>query len=460
MKKLLFSAAAAGVLAALTGCDAHISTSGRWSDADLKAATNVVQVGAIPARLKALEVDNRHGNIHITGTDQGTTAWTWKLAVRARSISVAQQIASGASCKAELEGDHLNLVVSLPEAMEPHSVQSDFEITLPKSADVRVEDHFGAVEISDLAGNVEATNENGRLDIRNIGWSVRALTSFDKLHVSNTGPAALKNQNGEIRAAGIGGPLQANTSFDLLIARDVRGPATLANQNGSIKAGGIGGLLDARTSFDSLLAKDIGGAATLRNQNGLIEVSGVGGPLDARTSFDALVARDIGGPVHLRDQNGRVKVVQARGDADIETSFDSLTAEEIQGDAILLNQNGGVKAAGITGSVKATTCFAAIDVTGAGSKFVCHNQNGAIRLRATSAALTNLEAKTSFDTLEVFLPGSLKPAIQAHTTFGDVESDFPVLMNPRASEPFGDVAPGTARITLQNQNGKIGVLRD
>jgi len=35
-----------------------------------------------------------------------------------------------------------------------------------------------------------------------------------------------------------------------------------------------------------------------------------------------------------------------------------------------------------------------------------------------------------------------------------------VLMKPRGEDPFGDVAPGTARISLLNQNGKIGVVRD
>jgi hypothetical protein len=425
MKKLFLFTVAASVLAAMTGCDFHISNfSGGWSDADLKAVTNVVQTAGIPAGLKGLEVDNRFGTIHITGTDNGTTGWTWKLAVRARSDSVAQQIASGASCKAELDGDHLTLVVSLPHPKQPHSFQSDFEITVPKSAAVRAQNRFGRTDIADLAGDVQATNENGRLEIRNIGGTVRARTSFDTLSVSNTGPATLKNQNGEIQAAAIHGPL------------------------------------DARTSFDSLLAEDIGGAATLRNQNGRIEATGIGGPLDAKTSFNSINARDIGGPVHLRDQNGSIKIVQARGDADIETSFDNLSVDGIQGDAILKNQNGGVTASGITGSVKASTSFAAMEIAGAGSKFVCHNQNGAIRLSATSTALTSIEAKTSFDTLEVHLPASLKPAIQARTTFADVESDFPVLMKSRGEDSFADVAPDTARITLQNQNGKIGVVRN
>lgn len=421
MKKLFLLTVAVGVLAAMTGCDVHVSN---WSDADLTAVTNVIQTAGIPGDLKDLEVNNGFGTIHITGTDNGTTGWTWKLAVRSRSNSVAQQIASGASCKAELDDGHLNLMVSLPDSKEPHGIQSDLEISVPKSAAVRVQNRFGMTDIADLGGDVEAADENGRLEIRNIGGSVRARTCFDTLSVSNTGPATLRNQNGKIEAAA------------------------------------VHGLLDAQTSFDSLIAKDIGGAAALRNQNGRIEATGIGGPLEANTSFDSLVARDIGGPVHLRNQNGSIKVAQARGDADIQTSFDSLSVEGIQGDAILMNQNGAVTASGITGSVKVSTSFAAMEITGAGSKFVCHNQNGAIRLRASSTALTNIEAETSFSALEVYLPAGLKPAIQAQTTFANVESDFPLLMKPRGEDPFADVAPDTARITLQNQNGKISVVRD
>ena len=425
MKKLFLSTAAVCGLAAMTGCGVHIfNSSGGWSDADLKAATNVVETVGIPDGLERLEVDNRFGTVHITGTENGRTGWTWRLAVRARSDAVAQQIASRASCKAELEGEHLSLVVSLPESKEPRRIQSDLEISVPKAAAVQARNRFGATAIADLAGDVEATNQNGRLEIRNIGGSVRARTSFAALSVSNTGPATLRNQNGRIEATGIGGALEANTSFASLIARDIRGPASLNNQNGKIEAVAIRGLLDAKTSFASL------------------------------------IAQDIGGPVHLRDQNGSIEIVQARGDADIETSFASLSVEGIQGDAILINRNGRVRASGITGSVKASTSFAALEVTGAGSNFVCHNQNGAIRLRATSAALTHIEAKTSFDTLEVHLPAGLKPAIQARTTFGKVESDFPVLMKPRGEEPFAGVAPGTPSITLLNQNGKIAVVRD
>ncbi len=425
MKKALLLIVAAGILAVTSGCNVHTSHfSIGWSNGELKAGTNIVQTAAIPASLKGLEVDNRYGSVQITGTSNGAAAWTWKLEVRARNDALVQQIAGSASCKAELDGDRLRLVVSLPDVKEPHSIQSDLVITVPRTAVVEARNHFGGTEIADLAGDVEASDEYGRVEIRNVVGRVRAKTSFASMSVKDTGPATLKNQYGETRAER------------------------------------IGGTLEAVTSFASLFADDIHGAASLEDQYGKIEATGIAAPLEAKTSFAPLVARDINGAVRLRDQYGSVNVVHAAGDAEVETSFASLSVEGIQGNAVLANQNGGVNVSGVSGSVKATTSFAAMDIAGAGPKFVCRNQNGAIRLRATSTTVTNIEARTSFAALRLQLPSGLKPAIQARTSFADVESDFPVLMKAQAEDPFADAAPDVPRITLQNQNGKISIVRD
>jgi hypothetical protein len=111
-------------------------------------------------------------------------------------------------------------------------------------------------------------------------------------------------------------------------------------------------------------------------------------------------------------------------------------------------------------TVRAHSGAVAQQIAGGGSRFVCHNQNAPIRLHATSTALTNIEAKTSFGTLEVHLPASLKPAIRARTSFAGIESDFPVLLKPRGEDPFAGVVPEAARISLQNQTGRIAVVRD
>jgi DUF4097 and DUF4098 domain-containing protein YvlB len=424
MKRNSIFVVATVLLVAFTGCSVHLSDVGVSWHGDLTCATNLARTVEIPADLKKLELDNCFGAVHITGSDHGPAHWSWNLTVRARTDAVAQQIANAVKCETSLADGRLKIVVSAPESREPHSIESNFEIVVPKSAGVDSRNHFGRTEITSLDGEVEACDQNGDVEIRDVKSQVQARTSFARLTISDTGPATLHNQNGEITALRIEGPLQADTSFGSLAAQDIHGQAHLGNQNGEIKA------------------------TTIR------------GALEANTSFGSLIARDIAGPAHLRDQMGKIELTQAKGNADLKTSFDRLSVEAVEGDAILRNQNGEIAASGVTGSVQASTSFGKMEISGAGPTFLCHNQNGEISLRATSVAVTSIDATTSFGSLELHLPSAVRPALQARTSFGDVQSDFPILTKSPSGNSSPDAGTATLRASLQNQNGNIRIFRD
>ncbi len=229
-----------------------------------------------------------------------------------------------------------------------------------------------------------------------------------------------------------------------------------ASQFGAMDLRDIGGEVRAETSYAALKVNGTG-PATLKNQFGSIEAADIRGALNAETSYALLDARDITGTVKLRNQFGRLQVEKAGG-ADLKTSYGELRAKEINGDARLVNQFGRVDAEDITGSVKAETSYGPMDITGPGANFDCDNQFGGIKVRATSATLASLQARTSYAALEVLVPAGLKPAVQAHTTYGDIDSDFPVLLKPRSQDSSAGQPPGTPRIDLHNENGKIRVV--
>lgn len=385
MKRLFSILIAAAALATFTGCSFHFSGSSGWSDADLKATTNLVQAGTIPANLKTLEVNNAFGTINITGSDNGPFGWTQKLNVRARTDADVQLFASNLLCQADLIGDRLQLIVNVPDSREPHSFQSDLEITVPKSVAAHTHDQYGRTEITGLSGDVKAEDQFGAMELRDLSGKVRAKTSYAALKLNHTGPATVKNSFGAIDAVHIHGSLEAETSYA------------------------------------------------------------------------ALDARDISGSVNLRNQFGRVNVEQA-GEADIKTSYADLCVKEINGDVRLVNQFGRVTAEAVTGSVRAETSYGVMDLTGPGANFICVNQFGAINVQATSTTLTNLEARTCYATLKVRVPAGLKPTVQAHTSYGDIDSDFPVILKPRGKDALAKQPPGTPRINLQNQNGNIRLV--
>jgi DUF4097 and DUF4098 domain-containing protein YvlB len=238
---------------------------------------------------------------------------------------------------------------------------------------------------------------------------------------------------------------------------DLTGAVQVSGQNGAVELRNIGGEVTASTSFGPMTAIRIG-AAVLKNQNGKIDVADVQGTLEASTSFASLTARHISGSANLRNQNGRVDLDGAAS-AEIRTSFAGLSVNGVAGGVLLVNQNGKVAVTKVGGPLDARTSFASMDISGEGPSFACHNQNGAIRLDVASGSVSNIVASTSFGEILVRLPGELKPTIQAQTEFAEINSDFPVLMKPKGSDPFKDVDSGTLRIQLDTRNAPIRIAK-
>ncbi len=402
----------AAVLAApLCGC-IYVSSSNSSSVSDAHSITNRALAGDIPTSLKSLEVDDRMGSVHVTAVNGETPGWSWKLSVGAQTDALAAQAAAAADCKAVLEGDHLRLVITLPDSFGNTRFQSDLEIRVPKSISVNAHTHFGEMRIRGVGGDVEASGQNGAMDLRDIGGGVRAQNSFGRLTVENTGPATLKNQNGGVEAAS------------------------------------IHGALDAESAFGAMTVRGVDGDVKLRNQNGRVEVSQVKGFAEIHNTFGEVVAEDVEGKVDLTSQNGAVHAARIKGDANIATSFGEVQAEQVGGDLTANNQNGRIVVAGVTGAVRVNTHFGEIQIEGAGKEFECHDQNGAIRLRLTSPELKSVEAQTSFGSIDLTLPGGLKPAVAVRNNMGGIESDVPVLLPARGKDAFADVEPGTPRVRL------------
>jgi hypothetical protein len=408
----VFSRCAAALLLSL----AFISYGGNLSSSAVRT-----QNADISPDVKTIEVENKFGEVKVVAVESGPVGWSWKLETRAKTDALAQADAALVTLAAETNGDHLRLALVLPEKNRDWQLVSDLELHVRKASAIRVRNHFGPVEITGVDGPVDARSESGMIEVHDVQGKLMAQTSFASLKVDGSGPATLKDQSGEIDAAHIHGALEIETSF-------------------------------AR-----LKATDIGGPLNARNQSGSIEAVRVQGKADLKTSFATLEASDIAGPLKARDQSGSITAVRVKGNAELETSFAGLNMEEIEGDAELRNQSGLIKVRKVTGSIQAATSFAAMDIEGSGRTFICHNQSGMITLHAKSSALARIDAQTSFSALDVQLPAGIKPAIRAHTSFADVESDFPVLLKRSGEDPFAGVDPAVPRIALENQSGRIRV---
>ncbi|MDB6125595.1 MAG: hypothetical protein JWQ71_4588 [Pedosphaera sp.] len=425
-RRLLSLFATSALLALASGCVRikHTST-GSYSADDFKVETTRTVTGAFPADLKNLEIDNRSGEIRIVATETSSGQWSWKLKTHAKTEALAIEAGNAVTCQPVREGDHVRLAVVFPDSSKYRaSFESDLEIQVPKAIALRTANRYGATTISGIGGDVDATGQSGSMELSNIGGKVRAQNSYASLKLHGAASATLKNQSGSIEVSDIHGPL------------------------------------DAETSYATLTAQNIESSIRIRNQSGSVEVNHVKGDADLQTSYATLSAKNIAGSLKARDQSGSVKVHGIKGNADIKTSYAELSAQGISGDVILANQCGRISAKDITGSVKAATTYADLNLETASQKINCQNQSGSIRVRATSPEIAGIEAKTSYGKMEVLLPAGLKPVIQAHTTYAEVESDYPIIPKPATTETLAEADPAVPRINLQNQSGAIRIVRE
>ncbi len=270
MKSFLVGASAATLLVAGT---AQGAVPRFYQDPNFKSVTNLTQQTELPATLSHLRIENASGSVHVHGGDTAATRCLWKMRVCASTEDLARELAGRVTFRTEVNGDEVKVVVAAPELVDARAIESDFEITVPRSVSVETKTRNGLIDIADLSGDVIASNENGPVGIHRIGGTVHAETSGARLAVSHTAGATLRNHNGEIDVTDINGALDAHTSFAALEAENVEGGATLVSENGDVQASYIRGGMDANAMFGSINAHDIEGPVVLRSQNGNVAVA-------------------------------------------------------------------------------------------------------------------------------------------------------------------------------------------
>jgi DUF4097 and DUF4098 domain-containing protein YvlB len=404
-----------GCVLVLAGC---ARTAVEHSDSRQVNAKSITlsQRGNIPASIQKVLIKNPVGQVYVTGTD-ADFGWQQELKSLGGEEKAARDFFALCVAEAQSEGGECRLELVAPKGKPGQvSFSSTYRVQVPRSVSVDVVNSFGPVEIHSVRGEVRVKNQSGRVFLKSVPGEINASTTFDVLEVDDTGPVVLHNQSGGIKATTVAGPCQVSTSFGAVLIHGVAGPVEARNESGALVVENVGGPVKARTSFGRLRVEATG-PAELSNQSGAIEARGIGGDLVAVTSFGNLEARDI------------------------------------QGRAELSNQSGAIDAVAVKGNLKARTSFDHLRLSGQSPEMEAHNQSGSIDLTATSGQTAKINAATSFGQLRVSLPADAKPAIAAHTTFGKVVSDFPVV--PPA---VGD-GPANPTITLNNRSGDIRVQK-
>lgn len=153
---------------------------------------------------KILCLQNKIGEISVTGADVSECNVTAIITAKAETEEQAEKLAGQVSVKLEPSGDKLYIKVETPDDKTKCSITVDFDITVPKQTALQLENNVGEIKIADITRTIRVESNVGAVSCKEITSDVEVKTNVGQVIVlySKTAPAAcsanVKTDVGEI----------------------------------------------------------------------------------------------------------------------------------------------------------------------------------------------------------------------------------------------------------------------
>lgn len=256
--------------------------------------------------------------------------------------------------------------------------------------------------------------------------------------------------------------------FELRVPADTA--VRLRTATGAITLTGLGGEADLHTDFGAITVTDHTGGVSGETSVGAVTVQAVQAgeaAIALRADFGDLHLEDAaGGDVRALSSTGRITLVEvtATGEVEARTDFGELTLTNVVApDYALQSTSGGITVEGAAGQVTARTDFGPITIQQAISVTLdLQTNSGAIDFSGSLGEGPHL-VRTDFGAVSLALPQTAALAVDLHTDFGQVRTEFPVTVSGGfttrgdVTELAGAVNGGGAALTVRASTGDINL---
>jgi hypothetical protein len=200
MKKYHFAKASLGCLTCLViisaGCCINIG--GCFMQAKYE---RTMQLSAPLSPGSLFEAETHNGSITINGADVDECSLTATIVTRAATDEEAQELSDQVNVTLVPSGNRLTAKIDKPTNLINKSVSVSLDVHVPKQTDLDLITHNGAVEITDITGQLDATTHNGKVACERISGTTIFETHNGSVTCNEiSGNTKLKSHNGSVKA--------------------------------------------------------------------------------------------------------------------------------------------------------------------------------------------------------------------------------------------------------------------
>lgn len=244
----------------------------------------------------------------------------------------------------------------------------------------------------------------------------------------------------------------------LVIQVPKRSMVHVDNRNGRIDVQDLTGNQTILNRYGDIEVRNITGQLTVENRNGGVTVEDVSDSVTITNRYANTTVRNVGGELQVDTRNGSVDVSGVKGAATINNAYAPINVENVQGSLTVTGRNNSIDVQHIEGDIRAESSYQNVNIKDPSGAVNVNFRNGDLLLSFEKVPRKDVAVDARYANVTLELPSSSAFRVDAHTDYGNVETEFEGLSINRSNRQKsinGEFRQGGPRLNIATRNGDI-----
>jgi len=257
----------------------------------------------------------------------------------------------------------------------------------------------------------------------------------------------------------LSGKQRLQHQVDLEISVPRFAPVRIENSFGGIEVRDLEQALYIGGKFGGVEVLDCG-KIEINNSHGGVYVERAKDILLIENHFGGVEVEDANGSVTVDNSHGGIEVRDVKQGAKIYNKYGSIELSDIQGDCEVRNIHGSVELSNVD-MVDVINKYGPTTIENASGKVTVQSAHGSVTIELYKSPIQKILVITSFQPIELILPRDVACKISAETSYGSIESDFPLNVEKgrHTTTASGIINRGKTSIDLETKHSNIYIRK-
>jgi DUF4097 and DUF4098 domain-containing protein YvlB len=269
-----------------------------------------------------VEIEAVRGDVEVVAWDQPKVAVEVRKHLRAPSEKEAAKSAESLRLRLDPAGGGLKVLVAPdPGSGRPDSLQTDFTVTVPRKARLRITTGEGGVQAHGLGGDVVIGASQGSVDAGEIGGACEVTNRNGEVTVvSVAGNVRIVNERDSVTVTGAGAKVEIEATHGDVSVTDARGDVRIRDDHGEVSVEGAGGSVEVEGPNSTVTLEKIAGAVKATVEGDPLEVREAGGPVTVQAEATSVLLADVRGGIVVTGNHTDVTLIRPGSDVEVRTT--------------------------------------------------------------------------------------------------------------------------------------------